>query len=97
MSCKITFASIEHLERSLHLSVAVVLSVRIARSVQSIRQEYSHDRADDATASTQIEDMTIRNMLPSTQKALRSHVRMLRISRLSYMPSLVHLRSDRPI
>ena len=32
-------------------SVAVVLSVRIARSVQSIRQEYFHDRTDDATAS----------------------------------------------
>src|SRR6266540_3561276 len=42
---------IEYLERRLHLSVAVVLSVRIARSVQCIRQEYSHDQADDATAS----------------------------------------------
>lgn len=34
------------------LSVAVVLSVRIARSVQSIRQEHSMTEPDDAAAST---------------------------------------------
>jgi hypothetical protein len=59
---------IEHLEQRLQLSVAVVLSVRIARSVQSNRQEYSYAQQISPLRQRMIEDMTIRNMSPSTQK-----------------------------
>ena len=50
-------------------SLAVILSARIARSVQSNRQEYSMTEQVSALRQRMIDDMTIRNMSPNTQRA----------------------------